>query len=183
MRIMPWVLAMALMLFIPPASAEFYKYVDEQGNTRFTDDINQVPPEQRKGLKSYVESESRSESESESEPARTDAPSKPSADNSQTAADIYADDPPKEGYYEKTRQELDAMKSELDAEYRAIMEEKEILTQERELAKSREQIQAYNKKVEQLNERAAAYEKKGAEYSKRVEAFNAEIAEQNSKLK
>jgi hypothetical protein len=179
MRIMPWVLAVAIMLLVQPASAEFYKYVDEQGNTRFTDDINQVPQEQRKGLKSYVESENRPESEL----APSEKPLDQSSNNSQTAVDIYADDQPEEGYYEKTRKELDAMKSELDAEYRAIMEEKEILTQERGLAKSREQIQAYNRKVEQLNERAAAYEKKGAEYSKRVEAFNAEIAEQNNKLK
>ena len=179
MKILPWMLAIALTLFALPASAEFYKYLDEQGNTRFTDDINQVPPEQRKGLKSYVESES----QPEPEPPTTDkAPEKPVA-GQQDAADIYADEKPEAGYYEKTRKELDKMKSELDAEYRAIMEEKQILTEERETAKSREQIMEYNKKVEKLNERAAAYETKGAEYSSRVEAFNAKIAEENSKAK
>jgi len=179
MRIMPWVLAMALLLSVGPVSAEFYKYVDDQGNTRFTDDINQVPPEQREALKSYVESES----QPESGPAPSGKPLDQPSENKQKAANIYADDEPQESTYEKTRKELEAMKSELDVEYRAIMAEKERLTQERELAKSREQIQLYNQKVEELNERAAAYEKKGAEYSKRVEAFNAEIAEQNNKLK
>lgn len=179
MKIWPWVLAITLIIFVLPASAEFYKYVDEQGNTRFTDDINQVPPEQRKSLKSYVESESQPEPEP---PRQENAPEKPTA-KQQDAADIYSDEKPKQGYYEKKRQELDTMKSELDAEYKAILEEKEILTQEREVAKSREQIQEYNKKVEKLNERAAAYETKGAEYSKRVEEFNARIAEENSKMK
>ena len=179
MRILPRVLALALIVFSLPAAAEFYKYIDASGNVRFTDDINMVPPEQRKNLKSYVESESQPDPET----AQTEkAPEKP-AGKQQNAADIYADDKPKDGYYEKTRKELDAMKAELDAEYRAIMEEKEILTQERELAKSRDQIQAYNKKVEKLNERAAAYEKKGAEYSQRVEEFNTKISAENDKLK
>ena len=179
MRLLSWVLALALTIFALPATAEFYKYVDKNGNVRFTDDINMVPPEQRKNLKSYVESES----QPDPEPAQQDKAPKEPDDNQQNAADIYAGDKQKEGYYEKTRKELDAMKAELDAEYRAIMEEKAILTQERELAKSRQQIQEYNQKVEKLNERATAYEKKGADYSKRVEEFNAKISAENDRLK
>ena len=179
MKLLAWVLAMALMLAALPAAGEFYKYLDEDGNTRFTDDINQVPPEQRKNVSSYVESESRPEAV----PAEEESGSQSETEEQQPVADIDAGDMAEEGYFDKTRKELDEMKARLDAEYKAIMEEKEQLSQERDAAKTREQIQAYNKRVEKLNARAAAYEQKGAEYSKRVEEFNAKIVEQNSKLK
>ena len=61
MKYLPWVLAILLIFSALPAAGEFYKYVDENGNTRFTDDINQVPPQQRKGISSYAESESKLE--------------------------------------------------------------------------------------------------------------------------
>jgi hypothetical protein len=44
----------SFILFSVNASAEFYKYTDEDGNVRFTDDINQVPEEQRSKIRSYV---------------------------------------------------------------------------------------------------------------------------------
>lgn len=183
MKVLPWVLAFALMFSALPAAGEFYKYVDENGDTRFTDDINQVPPAQRDRVSSYVESQSQQNTEPAEGEINRQKPVDPPSEKPKNAADIYAEDKPEEGYFQKTRKELDEMKNQLDAEYKAIIAEKEKLTAERETAKSREQIQAYNQKVEQLNERAAAYETKGAEYSQRVEEFNARIAEENSKMK
>ncbi len=43
------------MLFSPVASAEIYKYYDEQGNIHFTDDYNKVPADQRNDVKGYKE--------------------------------------------------------------------------------------------------------------------------------
>lgn len=177
MKFLPWILAILLIFSALPAAGEFYKYTDENGNTRFTDDINQVPLQQREEISSYTESESPPETAAPDTGATDQKP----VEKKQDAADIYAEEKAKEGYYEKTRRELDQMKSEIDAEFEALNLEKEKLTAERESAKSREQIQEYNKKVTQLNERAAAYEAKGVEYEKKVEAFNAKIAEENKK--
>ena len=47
-----------IVLLAVPASGEFYKYVDKQGNIHFTDDWNQVPPDQRDSVETRVESES-----------------------------------------------------------------------------------------------------------------------------
>ena len=44
-------ITLALMLFSPVASAEIYKYYDEQGDIHFTDDYNKVPVDQRKDVK------------------------------------------------------------------------------------------------------------------------------------
>ena len=55
----------SFLMFSVSAAAEFYKYVDEEGNTRFTDDINQVPEAQRAKIRSYIESVSEDPSEQE----------------------------------------------------------------------------------------------------------------------
>ena len=47
----------AVMVFAGPAFAQFYKYLDKQGEVRFTDDINQVPRDQRAAAQSYPESQ------------------------------------------------------------------------------------------------------------------------------
>ena len=47
----------AAMVFAGPAFAEFYKYLNQQGQVRFTDDINQVPQDQRAAARSYPESQ------------------------------------------------------------------------------------------------------------------------------
>ena len=33
------------LLLAPPVFAEFYKYVDKNGVTRFVDDLSKIPPE------------------------------------------------------------------------------------------------------------------------------------------
>ena len=41
----------SFLLFSAGAGAEIYKYTDEEGNLRFTDDINQVPEAQRTNIR------------------------------------------------------------------------------------------------------------------------------------
>jgi chromosome segregation ATPase len=50
------VLAICLLAF--HVQAEIYKYVDEEGNYHFTDDLNQVPPDQREAMEASQEYES-----------------------------------------------------------------------------------------------------------------------------
>jgi len=61
-----------------PASAQFYRYLDKQGQVRFTDDINQVPEDQRIQVRSY---------ESSSSNAPEAASSEVSAENKTVALD------------------------------------------------------------------------------------------------
>ena len=64
----------AVMLTALPANAEYYKYVDENGNIRFTDDLTMVPPEQREKLLEYQDYR---ESEQAPEPSKAPAATSP----------------------------------------------------------------------------------------------------------
>ena len=63
MKLINLLVCILFVLFSASAAAQFYKYVDEEGNTRFTDDINLVPVDQRKNIESYTESYSETEAE------------------------------------------------------------------------------------------------------------------------
>ena len=65
MRLINIPIFIIIVLLSAPASAQFYKYIDEDGNIRFTDDINQVPKQQRTTVKSYEEAVSDTDVENE----------------------------------------------------------------------------------------------------------------------
>ena len=44
-----------MLFFTTAVSAEFYKYLDKDGNVRFTNDYFQIPKDQRDGMQEYSE--------------------------------------------------------------------------------------------------------------------------------
>jgi len=53
---MKWAIPMILLAFSVPASGQFYKYTDEDGVVRFTDDLSKIPKDQREDIPAYWES-------------------------------------------------------------------------------------------------------------------------------
>ncbi len=164
-----------IIIFAAPASAQFYKYVDEDGNTRFTDDINLVPPDQRNNIQSYIESVSEEPEETEANVNQEQA--QPAQESESTAESVVAID---SGSLEDQRKHLDALKEEIDAEYDALIEAKKNLAQDKEKAATREEILQYNKKVEDLNQRVKDYQQKGKDYEAQVDAYNERVAQENA---
>lgn len=149
------------MLFTSSAFAEFYKYTDESGAVRFTDNLADVPEEQRQKIPGYKESQT-------PETADTDAGNNETADN---AAELSV---------EKIR----ALKEELDKERTQLTEERNAIREARkkEGITKDEQIEL-NEKTEALNLRITEFEKKQEEYRNRVAEFNRQIDELNFRKK
>jgi hypothetical protein len=162
-----------------PACAQFYKYLDKQGNVRFTDDINQVPEAQRGKARSYEES--RAPVALSAEPA-DGAEKKPGAGGAAEAALVSAvSSSTPEDSVDSFRAQIDEMKKQVDTEYKALLKEKETLAKEKETTKTRDEINGHNKRVEAFNLRAAKYETMSDDLRKKVEEFNNRVMEENAK--
>jgi hypothetical protein len=117
----------AAMVFAGPAFAQFYKYLDKQGVVRFTDDINQVPQDQRAAARSYPESQVSEKSAAEKSSAvNEEKPAAPEPPAASAAAVGKGEDP-----IEATRARLEAQKNEVEAEYQALVNEKDRLAKEK----------------------------------------------------
>lgn len=169
-------IVITFLMFSVGASAEFYKYLDDEGNVRFTDDINQVPEAQRAKIRSYIESES--QEPAEQDVAQENKPEQISEDQQTDFSDLSDDESES---LEDAKKRIDELKSEIDEEYTVLLKEREQLAKDKKEAKTKEQILEFNKRVESLNKRVAAYEKKGKEYKAQVNAYNQRITQQNLK--
>lgn len=164
------IVALALVLFIlpvAPTTAEIYKYVDENGQKRWTDDLSQVPKAQRPSVQRVETSEAPDAAPVTDQTAEKDAAQ--SESNPEKPAAI-ADDP--SPAVELNRDILQKEKADLDNQYRQLMEERKQLEDLRTGtldAKARER----------LNQRVAAYNKKAEAYEKRLETFNKNVEQFN----
>jgi hypothetical protein len=204
LKMIKLLLLLIIILFATPASADIYKFIDEQGNVRFTDDINQVPEDQRGSIEISSNYEADTEAEPESENFNDDLATDPELessyadepettegfdDDSDNRGDVGVQEDQKEDGVSLDQEELDlnlkslkSLKKEIDKEYAALVKEKEKLAQEQNALTTREEILKYNVKINDLNERAEAYVKKGEQYKAQVEAYNARIIQRNAQL-
>jgi hypothetical protein len=167
----------AAMVFAGPAFAQFYKYLNKQGEARFTDDINQVPRDQRAAAQSYYESQASAKpAAAESASVTEEKPAGPSQPVASAAAGGEVADP-----IESTRTRLEALKKEVEAEYQLLVKEQDRLAKEKGAQKNREETNTYNKGVEAFNQRTEIFEKKNSDLRKLIEGYNASVAEANAK--
>ena len=167
----------SFILFSVNASAEFYKYTDEDGNVRFTDDINQVPEEQRPKIRSYVESQS------EEVPEQETTQESPEKSEQQANVPDSSEDEAAEGSLEELKSRIDAIKEEVEQAYAALLKEKEQLSEDKKKVKTREQVENYNKRIESYNIRGQDFIKKQKERDSLIDDYNARIMKKNTKEK
>ncbi len=120
--------------------AKVYNYKDAQGNNIFTDDLSQVPEDQRTGVKTY---ESIKSKPIQPKPI---APKPP-----KTAPKLISKD-------------LEELKKWLSSENEALNREKEALEAMKPEINLPKDQQVYNAKVRSINERINIYKKKLADY-------------------
>lgn len=176
MKRMAWILCLAVVSYSTAASAEFYRYVDKDGNVHFTDNLSLVPESQRKGLNPYTEFEKKNE-------AKPDPSTKkdPSTLEPLNTADLPSDAASDEAL-DETKKRLDLTKQELDLEYRNLIQERKTL-QDAQKKASKHAIKTLNKNILELNKKIEDHKIRQREYNRDVERYNAEIQKRNAAAK
>jgi vacuolar-type H+-ATPase subunit I/STV1 len=162
-----YLLALVLVIYLllaAPLGAQIYKYTDENGQKRWTDDLSQVPKEQRSSAQ-RIETSTQSPTDADIE-----APLSPS---STEATDT--DDQASAENAELSRDALEKEKAELDAIYQELLEERKALEQVKDDALSADDRT-------QLNDKISAYNDKTEQYETRLNAFNEKINAYNQKI-
>ncbi len=167
MRTGPLVLKTVIVSFVLiitvsiSVGAELYRYTDEKGAVRYTDELGIVPADQRPNVKTIM---------TPGRPvAKAPMVDKAAAEDSPEKPVTSPEDDLRQLEFERLSQE----KKILDEEFGELMKTKESLNQ------NKEQLDAktYNEQANQLNERIAAYEEKREAFKKAADAFNSQLNE------
>ncbi len=189
MRLLYALLFLICMLLPSSVLAEYYQYRDQNGVLRFTDNLADIPEDQRQQIESYTESETFVMTEEESLEYLQDTSVQEEtgedmegADQSEeTGEDMEGAEQSEEtetGQDDSLAQlkKLNQMKVALDEEFAELMEEKQVLLQYKESKKSIsvKEAKAFQKKVTLLNQRITDFEERRQAYKKEADAFNAQ---------
>jgi hypothetical protein len=167
-----WIAFLLVMGTVSAGFAEFYKYIDEDGKVQFTDNIANVPPDQRERLEAYEEvtpSKTR-------QPGQTPEMEAVTGEEGERSTAVVDD----EELIDDRAEALEKRGAALEKEYEALMEEREGLDKAAKVrltpAKKRELVE----RISDFNLRIKAYEKKRQAYNAEVEAYNAGVVETES---
>ena len=135
-----------------PVQAEMYKYRDAQGNTCYTDNLAQIPEDQRPKAQALETIDADAAVQATVDKNALELEN--SFDQDETQTDMVVD--------EETISALNLRKKELDAEFSGLMAEKYKLLQEKEklsglAGRDVEARESYEGKVADLNNRIADY--------------------------
>lgn len=159
-----------IFVFAGLSWAEFFRYIDKDGNVRFTDDYSQVPPDQRKkgsGVRTYDGYQS-TEEIPPSTPTRESSGAKTNTAEPSTAEESTGEIKPDK----ETGKRLDSRRQELEAEYQRLQEEYQRLQSAKENAETDEEIQQINDEILEYSRKHNEYLKKRQEFNEQVKTFN-----------
>lgn len=162
-------------LFVSSPVPAFYEYVDEHGVTRYTDDINEVPEDQRYGKEEYQETET-----AQPEADDTVVPETQTKTGSESPAS--GEKAGKDSDYDATLNALKQRREDLVRERAAIEKEDDRLLKNKLKLKPGEDIEEYNEEVSKLRQRTRELEKKREEFNEKINKLNAEIEQYNEKV-
>ena len=157
------------LLFAASAYAEIYKYTDENGQKRWTDDLSQVPKEQRAEAQ-RIETEIKTPAKATTENAQKAQP-----ESSLKAKAAVPDTGAASETAELSRKALEKEKADLDLIYQQLLEERkqiEKLTPEALNFKARADL---NYRITAFNQKTEQYEAKSNAFKEKINAYNQKI--------
>ena len=166
MRLLCILMLIVSVWFPTTVCAEFYKYKDQNGVLRFTDNIADVPEDQRIGLETHQEVISNETPADFSEMTRQEV------EERQKALGPPAFQEPQDEAGNLSDQELNQKKAALDQEYANLMKEKRALLESKKKIRNVTESKAYNKKVGALNQRIADFDTRRQAFTEEADAFN-----------
>ncbi len=151
------------ILLTAPASAQIYKYRDQNGMMHYTDSLSDIP------LDNLPE-------------VQIEMPVNPSPPLEKETPDTETDKQKPEKKLEDAKEipiveDINKEKAALDKTHVRLMKKKKALKQERETLKTPDQVRKYRKKVTRLNKDIEAYEKRNRAFQKKADAYNEAIRE------
>ncbi len=162
-----WVLSLALLLFSISASAEYYKYIDKDGNVHYTDDLTAVPESQRTDINEYNEIQSSGVDRQKDEKAVKSSDTSVGKEQTETKQDNFD--------FSEMKKKLDLKKKALKEEYKTLMDQKKQFEKEKEKLRNRTAAKRYNKSVSEFNEKLEDYQQRKKEFDAEVERYNQQV--------
>lgn len=151
------------LVIAAPVGADIYKYTDENGKKRWTDDLSQVPEDQRSSAQRIETSE-----ETATDAGKEASPSPPGIE----AADTEDADQ----NTAVSRDELEKEKADLDAKYQQLLEERKQLEQIKTDALSASDRAELNEKISDYNSKTEQYETQLNAFNEKINAYNQKIS-------
>lgn len=167
MNFVRWLISLSLLLFSMSASAEYYRYLDKNGNVHYTDDLTNVPENQRTDINEYTGIQDNEYDQEKDEQKAEQSQPIIEKEEEKNKPDIND--------FSEIKKRLDQEKERLDEEYRALMEEKEEITAEKNKNRSKSQAKKYNKVILEFNDRIEDYERRKRLFNEEVEKYNSQV--------
>ena len=153
------------MLMISSLSyGEFYRYKDHQGIFHYTDNISDVPENQRPTVKEYIEVISTQVPQAHQVESLPVIQARETTDEKESAEDHL-----------EQIEKLKALRTELDREYQQLIKEKERLSKENNKRKNSAEVKIYRQERTQLNQRIKTYEGRREAFEEKLNSHNAKL--------
>ena len=166
-----FILVLVLAVLPDLGHAEFYKYKDTKGVWHFTDNLNEVPEDQRPDVRRYKEADDtltplqRYKKRQSEEAVRRKAEKRSGKHLTKKKKKIYSS---------KQRTLLEKKKASLEQEKTALVKEQQSLYKFNVKLADEVGLKVHKRKVAKLNRRIMAYEKKRQRFELEVAKFNSE---------
>jgi chromosome segregation ATPase len=164
-----WIIVLVLILLAASVSAEIFKYVDQDGNVLYTDDLSVIPAAQRSDVEVFSQTADKAHAAPEAAVQQSKQTETTKADDSEELSVRL----------EKQRTALAREGEALEEEIQALKKEKEAFFSSRRFKSGTDsritrQLKELNKKIAASNKKLEKFEKKKAAYEAEMKAIQGE---------